>query len=105
MILRTNHRHLAILILILLLTATQAFASGSGMPWEAPLNRIADSITGPVARVFGLIAIVATGLALALGEGGGIFRRLLQIVFGLSIAFTASSFLLGFFGFGGGAAF
>lgn len=105
MILRFKPQTFLLLILILLLTATQAFASGSGMPWEAPLSRIADSITGPVARVFGLIAIVSTGFALAFGEGGGVFRRLLQIVFGLSIAFTASSFLLGFFGFGGGAAF
>lgn len=105
MILRFKCQHLPVLILILLLSATQAFAAGSGMPWEPPLSRIADSITGPVARVFGLIAIVSTGFSLAFGEGGGIFRRLLQIVFGLSIAFTASSFLLGFFGFGGGAAF
>ena len=27
-----------------------AFASGSGMPWEAPLQQVVDSITGPVAR-------------------------------------------------------
>lgn len=105
MILRFKCQHLPVLILLLLLSATHAFGSGSGMPWEAPLNRIADSITGPVARVFGLIAIVSTGLTLAFGEAGGIFRRLLQIAFGLSIAFTAASFFLGFFGFGGGAAF
>ena len=30
------------------------------------------------------------------------FRRLIQIVFGLSIAFAASSFFLSFFSFGGG---
>ncbi len=31
------------------------------------------------------------------------FRRLIQIVFGLSIAFAASSFFLSFFQFAGGA--
>jgi type IV secretion system protein VirB2 len=31
------------------------------------------------------------------------FRRLIQIVFGLSIAFAASSFFLSFFSFSGGA--
>ncbi len=31
------------------------------------------------------------------------FRKLIQIVFGLSIAFAASSFFLSFFSFSGGA--
>ena len=37
------------------------------------------------------------------GETAGGFRRLIQIIFGLSIAFAASSFFLSFFSFGGGA--
>ena len=47
--------------------------------------------------------IIVTGLTLAFGETSGGFRRLIQIVFGLSIAFAASSFFLSFFSFGGGA--
>ena len=50
-----------------------------------------------------VIIIVITGLTLAYGETAGGFRRLIQIVFGLSIAFAASSFFLSFFSFGGGA--
>jgi type IV secretion system protein TrbC len=50
-----------------------------------------------------VIIIVITGLTLAFGETSGGFRRLIQIVFGLSIAFAASSFFLTFFQFGGGA--
>ena len=46
---------------------------------------------------------VLTGLSLAFGESSGGFRRLVQIVFGLSIAFAATSFFLSFFSFGGGA--
>lgn len=92
-------------VLVVLFAASNALASGSGMPWEDMLTKIMDSITGPVAKAAGVIAIASTGLALAFGEGGHGFRKLLQIVFGLSIAFTASSFLLGFLGFGGGAGF
>ena len=51
----------------------------------------------------GLFALFATGLSLAFGDTSGGFRRLLQIVFGLSIAFAATSFFLAFFSFGGGA--
>ena len=50
-----------------------------------------------------VIIIIVTGLTLAFGDTSGGFRRLIQIVFGLSIAFAASSFFLSFFSFGGGA--
>ena len=80
-----------------------AHAAGSGMPWEAPLQRILESIEGPVAKVIAVVIIIVTGLSLAFGDMGGGLRRLLQIVFGLSIAFAATSFFLTFFSFAGGA--
>jgi type IV secretion system protein VirB2 len=98
-------RPLAVLsssVLFVLLSAP-AYAAGSNMPWEQPLNQILESIQGPVAKVISVIVIILTGLALAFGETSGGFRRLIQIVFGLSIAFAASSFFLSFFSFGGGA--
>ena len=86
-----------------LLLAAPAFAAGSNMPWEQPLNQILESIQGPVAKVISVIVIIVTGLTLAFGESSGGFRKLIQIVFGLSIAIAASSFFLSFFQFGGGA--
>lgn len=86
-----------------LIIAAPANAAGSSMPWEAPLQAILESIQGPVAKIIAVIIIIATGLALAFGDTSGGFRRLIQIVFGLSIAFAASSFFLSFFSFGGGA--
>lgn len=85
------------------LTAGPAQAAGSSMPWEAPLQSILESIEGPVAKIVAVIIIIVTGLTLAFGDTSGGFRRLIQIVFGLSIAFAASSFFLSFFSFGGGA--
>jgi type IV secretory pathway VirB2 component (pilin) len=79
-----------------------AFAAGSNMPWEQPLNQILQSVEGPVAKIIAVIIIIVTGLSLAFGDTSGGFRRLIQIVFGLSIAFAASSFFLSFFSFGGG---
>ena len=80
-----------------------AHASGSSMPWEQPLEKILQSVEGPVAKIVAVIIIIVTGLTLAFGDSSGGFRRLIQIVFGLSIAFAASSFFLSFFSFGGGA--
>ena len=85
------------------LVASAAQAAGSGMPWEAPLQKVLDSVQGPVAKIVAVIIIITTGLTLAFGETAGGFRRLIQIIFGLSIAFAASSFFLSFFSFGGGA--
>jgi type IV secretory pathway VirB2 component (pilin) len=101
----SSRRRLAIgaAVLVGLALAAPAYAAGSSMPWEQPLNQILQSIQGPVAKVISVIIIIVTGLTLAFGETSGGSRRLIQIVFGLSIAFAASSFFLSFFSFGGGA--
>ena len=105
--LHTGRLRLALQILLvaalLLALALPAHAAGSNMPWEAPLQSILESIQGPVARIVAVIIIIATGLTLAFGDTSGGFRKLVQIVFGLSIAFAASSFFLSFFSFTGGA--
>ncbi|HWU49730.1 MAG TPA: TrbC/VirB2 family protein [Asticcacaulis sp.] len=89
--------------ILLLPSAGAAFASGTSMPWEQPLQQILDSVQGPVAKIIAVLIIIVTGLTLAFGETSGGFRKLIQIVFGLSIAFAASSFFLSFFSFSGGA--
>jgi type IV secretion system protein VirB2 len=99
----TRRASRAVVLGVVLTTATPVFAAGSSMPWEAPLQKILDSVEGPVSKIVAVIIIIVTGLTLAFGETSGGFRRLIQIVFGLSIAFAASSFFLSFFSFGGGA--
>ena len=96
-----------LLAIVLFVTAailsTPALAAGSNMPWEQPLQQILQSIEGPVSKIVAVIIIIVTGLTLAFGDTAGGFRRLIQIVFGLSIAFAASSFFVSFFSFSGGA--
>jgi type IV secretory pathway VirB2 component (pilin) len=72
-------------------------------PGRSRSQRILESIEGPVAKIIAVIIIIVTGLTLAFGDTSGGSRKLIQIVFGLSIAFAASSFFLSFFSFGGGA--
>ena len=86
-----------------LLLPISAMAAGSGMPWEEPLQQVLESVQGPVAKIVAVIIIISTGLALAFGETSRGFRKLIQIVFALSISYAASSFYLSFFSFGGGA--
>jgi type IV secretion system protein VirB2 len=101
--LASGHYSRGIAFFVCLLAAAPAYAAGSNMPWEQPLQKILDSVQGPVAKIIAVIIIIVTGLTLAFGDTSGGFRRLIQIVFGLSIAFAASSFFLSFFQFSGGA--
>lgn len=94
-----------LIVTVAILIPTAAFAAGTGMPWETPLQNILDSLTGPVAKAVAIIAIVLTGLGFAMGETGGTMRRLCGIVFGIAIAFAASQWGMTFFGFAGGAGF
>ncbi len=84
-------------LLLFLAGTAQAAGDAVGRPVAVDL----ESIQGPVARIVAVIIIIATGLAPPSATGG--FRKLIQIVFGLSIAFAASSFFLSFFSFSGGA--
>ena len=101
----TTMKHLALAAALAVVTASQAHAGASGLPWEAPLQQLTDSLTGPVLQTFLIIAIVVAGLMMALTEVGAGAKRLLQAVFGLSVAVAAVSFFPGFFGFGGAAIF
>ena len=101
--LRTRLATFSLLLAAITIPGAPASAAGSNMPWEQPLQQILQSIEGPVSKIIAVIIIIVTGLTLAFGDTGGGFRRLIQIVFGLSIAFAASSFFLSFFSFAGGA--
>lgn len=90
---------------ILLFTMANAYASATGLPWEGPLEKILDSLTGPVAKILGVLAIVIAGFGIAFGEAGSGMRRVFQVVLGLSIAFTASTLVVTLFGFSGGTVF
>ncbi len=97
-----------VLVVLLLVLGTATARSGGfgglggGMPWEGPLNQLLDSLTGPVSRVVGAVAIIGLGVGIAFSEGGSMMRKALWVVLGLAIAFNAVSWGIGFLGFSGG---
>jgi type IV secretion system protein TrbC len=104
---RTKRRTLvtvSLIVAVVLLGAGDALASSAGMPWEGPLNRLLQSLTGPVAKAVGVFSIVGLGFGIAFSEGGSGLRKALWVVLGLAIAFSATSFFLSFMGFSGGLA-
>lgn len=77
-----------------------ASTSGPPMPWDTGLQNLVDNLTGTVARLLVIAAIVIAGVAWAFTEHGTGGRRISQIIFGGAVALAAVSFLasLGFSG-------
>src|ERR1700761_2454397 len=103
---RTSVGALSLFTLALLaVPALAGTTGGTAMPWETPLQTVEASLSGPVAKAVGIIAIVVTGLGFAFAEGGSVMRKGIGIVFGLAIAFTATTFISSFFNLTSGAVF
>lgn len=76
--------------------------SAQGMPWEAPLDKLKNSLTGPVALGVSVISIVVTGAGLVWGgEMNDFVRKAIMALFAISITVGATSFINVFFGANG----
>lgn len=73
-------------------------AFAESLPWETPMQKILDSLSGPTAKILGAIAIIIAGFGIAFGEAGSGVRRLFQVVFGLSIVFSSATVVVTLFG-------
>ncbi len=91
-------------ITILLTYSNQAFAGmgGGGLPWEAPLQTIQRSLTGPVALSIAIMAMFVAGAALVWGEDiSGFVRKSLMLVMAISFLVAGSGLLTTLFGVSG----
>ncbi len=70
-------------------------------PWAQTLQKIMDSLAGPVAYFAGGSAIVLSGLAMAFMDLSGGAKKFVQAALGLSIAFGAVTLMSTFFSFSG----
>jgi type IV secretion system protein TrbC len=78
-----------------------ALASSTGdLPFVSTLNTLKESISGPFLLSASIIMIVITCIMLAFGEWGDGFKKMINIVMWLSIAFAATSFVTTMFGSG-----
>lgn len=79
-----------------------ANASSTGLPWESPLERIVDSITGPVAFGGSVLGIVVAGLSLVFGgEMDGFVQKIMILALVVSVIVGAVNLLTMLFGVSG----
>jgi type IV secretion system protein TrbC len=91
---------LALVVALFAPRTAQAATGGGGLPWEAPLTTLSNSITGPVAYGVSIIGIVGAGgiLIFAGGQVNEFLRSVLFIVLVIAAKNTMSAF-----GWGAGA--
>lgn len=59
------------------------------LPWDAPGQKIESWLTGSVAKIVAIVMISVSGIMFANGEHGSAFRRMMGVMFGISIAVGA----------------
>ena len=100
----TKKRSFQTLCFMALLSGQKVFAApaSTGMPWESVLSKVQNSLAGPVARSMIIIALIAAGIGLIMGEGGAMSKKMITICAGGAIIAAAVSWGPGFFDFAGG---
>ena len=74
-------------------TGTKGVDNGVKWPWEAFLTSLAENLTGPTARILGILGIVVGILGTVFGDHGGGMRKAFGIILGMSVIFFAASFI------------
>ena len=85
-------RAVGLCALALVLADPAAASGGATMPWDGPLQQIADALTGNTVRIVAVIALAAGGIIWAFTRNEEGVKRIGQAVLGLGIAIGATSF-------------
>ena len=90
-----NWRSKVVVPIVFLLMNTSAFAAKSSkkLPFEDSMDILGDAISGPFLMTTSIIMIVVTCVMLAFGEWGDGFKKIINIVLWLSVAFSVTSFI------------
>lgn len=96
------------LLAVVFFLCEPAFASsgggsgGGGLPWEGPLDKIKNSLTGPVAMGISIIGLfVAGGTLIFGGELGEFARRMIMVVLVISLLVSGNAVIQNVFGSSG----
>lgn len=62
-------------------------------PWERFLGSLAEQLSGPLPRILGVLGIVGAAVALFAGNGGAGTQKFIMLIFAISIALFAPTFI------------
>lgn len=64
---------------------SQAHAAQTGMPWEAGIQQIFNSLTGPIVGWLAIIVIIIAGVILTFGNMEGGAKKIVFAVIGVAV--------------------
>lgn len=83
-------------------TSTMIGGGGGALPWDAPLQTVAQSLTGPVALAVAVVALAVTGMVLVFGgELTDFAKRALYVVMAIAFLVGGTAFMNTLFNFTG----
>lgn len=84
-----------VLVGVVLLTTDVAWATQSGpaMPWDGPLDRIMQNLTGRIARIATVISIVLAGISYMFAGEIPFGRAITGVAIGGAVALSAVQFM------------
>ena len=85
-------RAVGLCALAIVLADPASASGGAAMPWDGPLQTIADALTGNTIRLVAVIALAAGGIIWAFTRNEEGVKRIAQAVMGLGVAIGAASF-------------
>jgi type IV secretion system protein TrbC len=95
------HTGLLTLVSLVLSFPASAAVGGQALPWEAPLTRLQQSLSGPVAGAIAIIGLVAIGVTLVFGgEWNEFARRAVYAVCAIAFIISATALLGSLFAVG-----
>jgi type IV secretory pathway VirB2 component (pilin) len=83
-------------------TSTMTGGGGGALPWDAPIQTVAQSLTGPVALGVAVVALAVTGMVLVFGgELTDFAKRALYVVMAIAFLVGGTAFMNTLFNFTG----
>ncbi len=76
--------------LIVLTQVTSAYAQ---LPWDSNLSTVESDMTGTVAKILSVVAVVIAGVGLAHSEDGSWKKTAFKVALGVSIAMAAAAWV------------
>jgi type IV secretion system protein TrbC len=88
-------RHLVLFAAALILASVPAYAGtgGSDMPWNGPLTKIQDNLTGPTAKAIAVVLFVIAGAVWGFSNHERGATRLAQAILGAALLLAAPTIL------------
>lgn len=83
-------------------TSTMTGGGGGALPWDAPIQTVAQSLTGPVALGVAVVALAVTGMVLVFGgELTDFAKRAVYVVMAIAFLVGGTAFMNTLFNFTG----